>query len=155
MVGVSRASSADQTRLRGYEFEVGFVAEPPRFADRQHALVDLAVSGVGLKGDRFRRAVIDDRLGGDCRRSRWLGCGLDLSGPSPRSLDGGRGRWHVRGGRGFIDRQSLLRTTWQEHSGREGCLDELGVIRQQAVLGLQDADRARLQVAFRQGVWIS
>ena len=48
VVGVSRASCANQTRLRSYEFEVGLVAEPPRFADRQDALVDLAGSGIDL-----------------------------------------------------------------------------------------------------------
>src|SRR5512141_3185160 len=49
MVGVGGASRADQTRLRSDEFEMGFVADPPRFADREDALVDLAGSGFGLK----------------------------------------------------------------------------------------------------------
>src|SRR3981081_945838 len=42
MVGVCGTSRADQARLRSYEFEVSFVAEPARFADREDALVDLA-----------------------------------------------------------------------------------------------------------------
>lgn len=33
MVGVTWASRANQTRLRAHEFEVGLVAEPPRFAE--------------------------------------------------------------------------------------------------------------------------
>jgi hypothetical protein len=45
MVGVGGASRADQTGLRSHEFEVGFVAEPARLAERQDALVDLAGSG--------------------------------------------------------------------------------------------------------------
>jgi hypothetical protein len=39
----------------------------------------------------------------------------------------------------------------QGHPGREGILDPFGVIRCQPVLGLQDGDRARLQLIFRQG----
>ena len=34
MVRVSGASAADQTGLRGNKYEVGFVAEPTRLADR-------------------------------------------------------------------------------------------------------------------------
>src|SRR3982074_535773 len=49
IVGVCGTSRADQARLRSYEFEVGFVAEPARFVDREDALVDLAGGGVGLE----------------------------------------------------------------------------------------------------------
>jgi hypothetical protein len=37
MVGVSRASSAEETRLRCHEFEVGHIAMAPRLADRKFA----------------------------------------------------------------------------------------------------------------------
>jgi hypothetical protein len=37
------------------------------------------------------------------------------------------------------------------HPGRKSLLDQLGVFGRQAVLGLQDGDRAGLQVALRQG----
>jgi len=37
----------------------------------------------------------------------------------------------------------------QSYPGRERVLDQLGIIRRQAVLGLQDGCRARLQVIFR------
>ena len=46
MVGVGGASPADQTGLRGNEFEVGFVAEPTRLANRKYAFVDLPGSVV-------------------------------------------------------------------------------------------------------------
>ena len=48
VVGVSRASTADQARLRGNEFEVRFVAQSTRFAERQLALVDLGGNYIGL-----------------------------------------------------------------------------------------------------------
>jgi hypothetical protein len=44
MVGVSGASAADQTGLRSYEFEVGFIAESTRFAERELAFIDLGRS---------------------------------------------------------------------------------------------------------------
>jgi hypothetical protein len=37
---VRRLPPTDQASLRGNEFEVGFVTEAPRFADRKHAFVD-------------------------------------------------------------------------------------------------------------------
>jgi hypothetical protein len=46
MVGVGRASSADQTGLRGNELEVGFVAKPTGLADRKYTFVDLCGSVV-------------------------------------------------------------------------------------------------------------
>ena len=51
MVGVGRASRANQTRLRSNESEVGFVAKPTRLAEGQHALVDLAGSGASGRLD--------------------------------------------------------------------------------------------------------
>jgi hypothetical protein len=47
VVGVSGASSADQTRLRRHEFEVGFIAQSSRLAERQLAFVDPGGSCVG------------------------------------------------------------------------------------------------------------
>ena len=64
MMGVRWASSADQTRLRSYEFKVGFVAEPPRFADREQALVDLAGNGACLERDRMWLIVRSDCVRG-------------------------------------------------------------------------------------------
>jgi hypothetical protein len=58
MVGVSGTSRADQARLRSYEFEVSLVAEPTGLTDREHALVDLAGSGVGVKKCRNRQVII-------------------------------------------------------------------------------------------------
>ncbi len=49
MVGVSRASPANQTRLRCNELEVRFIAMPTRLADRQLAFLDFGGRGVGLK----------------------------------------------------------------------------------------------------------
>src|ERR1700686_2134166 len=80
MVGVSGASRADQTRLRPDEFEVGLVAEPTRFADREDALVDFAGSGVGFD----RLIIINDWR--NRRRSRLLGGWLHLSRASPWPL---------------------------------------------------------------------
>jgi hypothetical protein len=64
MVGVSGTSSADQTGLRCYELEVGLVAEPAHLADREHALVDLGRSAVGLNVCWGRRDIIGDWLRG-------------------------------------------------------------------------------------------
>jgi len=50
-----------------------------------------------------------------------------------------------------MSRQSLRQCGSQGHPGRERFLYELCVVRRQAVLGLQEGDRARLQVIFRQG----
>ena len=58
MMRVGRASCTDHTRLRAHEFQVGFVAEPPRFPERQHALVDLAGSDVSLEIRLSVRAVV-------------------------------------------------------------------------------------------------
>jgi hypothetical protein len=49
MVGIGGASAADQTRLRRYEFEVGFVAEASRLAEGELALVDLGGSCIGFQ----------------------------------------------------------------------------------------------------------
>jgi hypothetical protein len=48
MVGVSGASAADQTGLRSYEFEVGFIAQSTRLAERKLAFIDLGGSRVGF-----------------------------------------------------------------------------------------------------------
>ena len=62
VVRISGASPADQTRLRCHEFEVGFVAQPSRLAERQLAFVDLAGSCVGLQMYRSRGIGFDRRL---------------------------------------------------------------------------------------------
>jgi hypothetical protein len=41
MVGVSGVSPADQARLRRHEFEVGFVTESSRLAERKFAFIYL------------------------------------------------------------------------------------------------------------------
>jgi hypothetical protein len=41
MVGVSGASSADKTRLRCHEFEMGFIAMATRLADRKLAFFSI------------------------------------------------------------------------------------------------------------------
>ena len=41
MVGIGRASAADQTGLRGHEFEMGLVAMAARLADGEFAFLDL------------------------------------------------------------------------------------------------------------------
>jgi hypothetical protein len=51
MMGVSRASPANQTRLRCHELEMRLVAMPTRLADRKHAFIDFGGSGVGLNVD--------------------------------------------------------------------------------------------------------
>ena len=59
MVGVCRASAADQARLRGHEFEVGLVAMAAWLADGELAFLDFGGVGVGLKRCRSRRASIE------------------------------------------------------------------------------------------------
>ena len=86
VVGISGAPCADQARLRSDEFEVGFVAQPARLADGEHALVYLA--GSDVDGYQIRRFVIDGRLCRDRRRRGLLDWGRNLSGTSPWSLDG-------------------------------------------------------------------
>jgi hypothetical protein len=50
----------------------------------------------------------------------------------------------------------MLRCSLKRHPGGESLLDQFGVIRCQAVLGLQDGDGAGLQVLLLQGLaWIS
>src|SRR5665213_2899313 len=49
MMGISRASAADQTGLRGHEFEVGLVAMAARFADGELAFLDFGGTGFGLE----------------------------------------------------------------------------------------------------------
>jgi hypothetical protein len=58
VVGVSGASAADETRLRSYEFEVGFIAESTRLAERKLAFVDLG-GRAGVQVYRSRGVVID------------------------------------------------------------------------------------------------
>jgi hypothetical protein len=48
MMGVSGASAADQTGLRCHEFEVGFIAESSRLAERELAFIDLGGGYVGF-----------------------------------------------------------------------------------------------------------
>jgi hypothetical protein len=70
MVRVSGASPADQTWLRCHELEVGFVAEPTHLADREYALVDLALNCVALNVCRGRREFVIGRLWDNRGRSR-------------------------------------------------------------------------------------
>jgi hypothetical protein len=46
MMGVSGGFSRRSDMAATYEYEVGFVAEPPRFADREHTPVELARTSV-------------------------------------------------------------------------------------------------------------
>ena len=55
MMGISRASAANQTRLRCHELEMRFVTMPARFADRKHALIDFARSGASFNVCLYRR----------------------------------------------------------------------------------------------------
>ena len=80
MMRVSGASPANETRLRCHELEMGLVTVPARLADGKLAFLDFAGTGAGLERGRIRRAIINDRLGGDRSRSRWFGHKLDLSG---------------------------------------------------------------------------
>jgi hypothetical protein len=48
MVRVSGASAADETWLRCHEFEMGFIAQSTRLAERKFAFIDLAGSCVDL-----------------------------------------------------------------------------------------------------------
>ena len=48
VVGVGWASSADQTRLRRHEFEMGFITQSTWLAEGELALVDLGGSYIGL-----------------------------------------------------------------------------------------------------------
>jgi hypothetical protein len=89
MVRVSGASPAYKTGLRCHELEVSLVAMAARLADGEFALLDFCGTSVGLKRCRSRRVVIG-WLRGDRSRSRVFGCGLDLPGASPWSLDGAR-----------------------------------------------------------------
>ena len=83
MVGVSGASAADQTRLRGHKLKVGFIAEPTWLADREHAFIDFGGGSVGSKMCRSRRIVTDGGFRRDRRGGRWFGCGFDLSRTPP------------------------------------------------------------------------
>ena len=76
MVGISWTSGADQTRLSPYEFEVGFVAKPTGLAERQHALVDFAGSGVSLGWNQIWLNVRDDCVRCGRGRSRMFGLRL-------------------------------------------------------------------------------
>ena len=60
MVSVSGPSPANQTRLRGNELEVAFIAMPTRFADRELAFLDFGGSSVGLKICRRWHGIISD-----------------------------------------------------------------------------------------------
>ena len=84
MVGVSGASPANQTGLRCYELEVGFIAMAARLTDGEYAFIDFSGSSVGLKRCRSRRVIIDGWLRRD-RRRLLLGIGPDLSGAAPWS----------------------------------------------------------------------
>ena len=84
MVGVCGASAADQTRLRGHEYEVGLVAVATWLADGELAFLDFGGTGFGLERCLSWRVVIDRRL--LSVRSRWLGDGLNLSRTSPWPL---------------------------------------------------------------------
>ena len=83
------------TRLRSYEFKVGFVAEPPRFADREQALVDLAGNGACLERDRMWLIVRSDCVRGTAGGPDGSTTGLTFLGrPLSRltiSLDAGWG----------------------------------------------------------------
>ena len=60
MVGVSRASPANQTRLRCNELEMAFIAMPTRLADRELAFLDFGWGSVGLKLCRRWHGIISD-----------------------------------------------------------------------------------------------
>src|SRR5450755_2027287 len=60
MVGVSRASAANQTRLRCNKLEMAFIAMPTRLADREFAFLDFGGSSLGLKMCRRRHGIISD-----------------------------------------------------------------------------------------------
>jgi hypothetical protein len=61
-MGIGGASAADQTWLRRHELEVGFVAEPTRLADREHAFVDFTGSGAVLNVCWGGREIAINRL---------------------------------------------------------------------------------------------
>src|ERR1039458_7541819 len=92
MVGVSGASSANQTGLRCHEFEVAFIAMAAGLADGEFTFFDFCGSCVDLNRCRSRRVIINGR--GDRRRGGLLGLGFDLSGASPWSPRWGGVRWH-------------------------------------------------------------
>jgi hypothetical protein len=48
VVGVSGASSADQTRLRRHEFEMGFITQSTWLAEGELAFIDLGGNYIGL-----------------------------------------------------------------------------------------------------------
>jgi hypothetical protein len=48
VVGVGGASSADQTRLRRHEFEMGFITQSTWLAKSELALIDLGWNYIGL-----------------------------------------------------------------------------------------------------------
>ena len=90
MVSVSGASRANQTRLRCHEFEVSFIAQSTRLAERQLAFIDPGGSYVGFLLYRSRGVVIDRWLRGDRRCRRMIARAVDLSGTTPRPLGGVR-----------------------------------------------------------------
>ena len=49
MVGVSRASAANNTRLRRNKFEMSFIAMPTRLTQREFIFLDFGGGSVGLK----------------------------------------------------------------------------------------------------------
>jgi hypothetical protein len=48
VVGVGGASPADQTRLRGHEFEVGFITQSTWLAEGELAFIDFGKNYIGL-----------------------------------------------------------------------------------------------------------
>ena len=59
MVGVSGAPPANQTGLRCHEFEVGFIAQTTRLAERKFAFIDLGGSCIDLVMARNQGIGID------------------------------------------------------------------------------------------------
>src|SRR5579863_772038 len=88
MVCVGGVSPTNQTWLGGHEFEVDFVAQSSRLAEGKLAFVDLGGSSVGLRIQRSRLAVIDSCSRRDRRGSRRNAGSIDLSGTTPRPLNG-------------------------------------------------------------------
>src|SRR3981081_2278462 len=77
MVGISGASSADETGLRCNELKVGFVAKTAHLANCNLSFVDFGGNSFSGKMCRSRRVVIDGWLRGERRRTKLFGYGLN------------------------------------------------------------------------------
>ncbi len=154
VVGVGGASAADQTWLRRHEFEMNFIAQPSRLAERELAFVDLGGSCVSLlvvsKLMGHRRSSMESWPEG--QGFRWPVAVVFLWRPLGRlelSLSTGVGATSLVGVEaGPPSLGASAECVLQSHPCLKSFFNLFGILRRQAILSLQDGDGARPQLAL-------